>query len=148
MNIQTKYLGTVQIEKNKIITFSTGLPGFADEKEFVLLDLPENALFQILQSVKSPNVAFFVTNPYQIYKDYTFELDDNILGILQIKDETEVAVLSVVTLKKPFHTSTLNLKAPIIINSKLKLAKQYILTVGEYSSKTSIVSSVAEGEEK
>lgn len=148
MNIQTKYLGSLEIEESKVIEFPTGLPGFADETEFVLLDLPDNPIFQILQSMKSAHIAFIVTNPYQIYQDYTFQLDESILEGLQIKNEIEVAVLSIVTLKEPFNTSTLNLKAPIIINTNLKQGKQNILTVEDYPSKASIAPTVAEREVK
>jgi flagellar assembly factor FliW len=146
MNIKTKYLNEIEIEESKVIQFPSGLPGFAGETEFVLLDLPDNPLFQILQSMKTSGIAFIVTNPYQIYKDYTFRLDESILQSLQIKNEKEVAVLSIVTLKEPFKTSTLNLKAPIIINSNLKQGKQYILTIEDYSSKASIVPVVPESE--
>ncbi|WP_337020113.1 flagellar assembly protein FliW, partial [Oceanobacillus massiliensis] len=84
----------------------------------------------------------------QIYQDYTFQLDDNLLDSLQITNEREVAVLSIVTLKNPFSTSTLNLKAPIIFNSERKLGKQYILNIEDYSSKASIVPPIAEGNVK
>ncbi|WP_087972570.1 flagellar assembly protein FliW [Oceanobacillus rekensis] len=148
MQIQTKYLSEVEIEDNKIIQFPFGLPGFTNETEFVLLDLPDNPLFQILQSMKTTTIAFIVTNPYQIYKKYTFQLDESILESLQIKNEKEVAILSIVTLKEPFKNSTVNLKAPIIINSNLKQGKQYILTIDDYSSKTSIVPVSSESEVK
>lgn len=139
MKIQTKYLGEVQIEETKIIRFSSGIPGFFDETAFVLLDLPDNPAFQILQSVGSENVAFIVTNPYLIYRDYTFHLEDTILENLQIKNEKEVVVLTIVTLKNPFQMSTLNLKAPIIIHSISGQGKQYILNHENYSPKAPIV---------
>lgn len=138
MKIKTKYLGEVQIEAEKIIHFSAGIPGFIDETGFVLLDLPDNPTFQILQSVQSENIAFIVTNPYPIYTDYMFNLDDSILANLQIKKEADVVVLAIVTLKKPFHTSTLNLKAPIIIHSGNMHGKQYILNQGDYLTKAPI----------
>ncbi|MGJ9457624.1 flagellar assembly protein FliW [Oceanobacillus sp. CF4.6] len=148
MKIQTKYLSEVEIEDYKIIQFPFGLPGFVHETQFVLLDLPDNPIFQILQSIASANVAFIVTNPYQIYEEYTFELDESLMESLQIKKEIEVAVLSIVTLKNPFKTSTLNMKAPIIINSALRQGKQYILNSDDYSSKAPIIPSVAEREVK
>lgn len=142
MNTKTKYLGEVIIEDINKIHFSTGLPGFADEMEFVLLDLPGNAAFQILQSVLTENVAFIVTNPYHFYQDYAFELDDASIENLQIESEKDVAVFSIVTLKSPFEKSTLNLKAPVIINSTKRRGKQYILATDEYPSKASIGSPI------
>ncbi|RKQ35575.1 flagellar assembly protein FliW [Oceanobacillus halophilus] len=135
MKLQTKYLGEVEIDSEKIIEFPSGIPGFLDEKQFVLLDFPDNPVFQILQSVSSVNISFIVTNPYLIYPNYSFELDDNILETLEISSEKEVAVLSIVTLKDPFSSSTLNLKAPIIINSNHMLGKQFIINKEDYPSK-------------
>ncbi|PAV31018.1 flagellar assembly protein FliW [Virgibacillus profundi] len=138
MRIQTKYLGDLAIDESKIIQFPAGLPGFINETGFVLLDLPDNPVFQILQSVSSADTAFIVTNPYHIYRDYSFDLDNNLMESLEISNEKDVTVLTIVTLKKPFQTSTLNLKAPIIINPNSKLGKQYILNVDDYPTKASI----------
>jgi flagellar assembly factor FliW len=139
MEIKTKYAGDVTMEDTKILHFPVWLPGFADEREFVLLDLPGNTVFQILQSIRSENVAFIVTNPYHFYQDYTFELDDNSLDSLQLDAKKDVLVFSIVTLKDPFANSTLNLKAPVMINTAKKRGKQYILMTDEYPSKASIV---------
>src|SRR5690625_1797955 len=149
MKIQTKYLGETEIEKSHIIHFTTGIPGFNEETEFVLMDIPGNAGFQILQSITSAGTAFIVTNLHQIYRDYTFELDDNLLEALQITSEKEVVVLTIVTVKDPFHYSTLNLKAPIIINPVSRKGKQYIINSDNYPSKAVITgeySQEAEGE--
>jgi flagellar assembly factor FliW len=138
MKIQTKYLGEMEIEEQKQIYFANGIPGFPEEKQFVLLDVPSNPVFQILQSVQSIYTAFFVINPFLLYKDYSFDLDDNTIETLQIKSEDEVVILSIVTLKDPFHSSTINLKAPIVINSNQMFGKQYILNQEEYPSKATI----------
>lgn len=136
MIIETKYLGEVEIDKSKILTFQSGLPGFVDEKEFVLLNFPENELFQILQSVNNINLAFIVTNPYEYYSDYEIKLDTQIRENLKIKQTSDVLVLAVVTLKDTIYKSTMNLKAPLIINQELKYGKQYILNDQTYSMKT------------
>ncbi|MFC4557523.1 flagellar assembly protein FliW [Virgibacillus kekensis] len=147
MNIKTKYLGEKEIEESSIIHFPFGLPGFPEEKQFALLDMPGNPVFQILQSINSQGTAFIVTNPYLFYRDYAFDLDDNLLETLQIKDEKEVRVLTIVTVKDPFDTSTLNLKAPLILNSRRNLGKQYILNTDIYPSKAAIaLSSAGKGE--
>lgn len=138
MKIQTKYFGEMEIDRSKQIQFANGLPGFNEETEFVLLDMPNAPLFQVLQSVKTDYVAFITANPHALYPDYSFRLDDKTKEQLDIKSEKEVVVLSIITLKQPFEKSTMNLKAPIIINSREKLGKQYILNTDEYSSTASI----------
>ncbi|WP_164218347.1 flagellar assembly protein FliW [Virgibacillus sp. YIM 98842] len=138
MKVQTKYLGEAEIESSNIIKFAAGVPGFNEEKEFILMDIPGNDGFQILQSIKSANTAFIVTNPHQIYPDYTFDLDENTQNMLQIKSEKEVVVFTILTIKDPFQESTLNLKAPIIINPVSRLGKQYIINADHYPTRAKV----------
>src|SRR5699024_6683083 len=98
MNIQTKYRGNIDAEEEKVIRFPAGLPGFIDDTKCVLLDLPGNQAYQILQSVTSEHIAFIVTNPYHFYHEYEFELEENVLESLSIKSEEDVIVLTIVTL--------------------------------------------------
>ncbi|MHA6252365.1 flagellar assembly protein FliW [Oceanobacillus sp. CAU 1775] len=138
MNLETKYLGEVQIDEDKIIRFSKGLPGFPDESSFIILDLPDNNAFQILQSVNTSSLAFVITNPYLFYTDYSLKLDDELLQQLEIEKQEEVAVYTIVTLKQPFSESTINLRAPIVLNTRTLKGKQYILNDNDYSSKASL----------
>lgn len=138
MEITTKYLGKLEIDENKIIQFPNGIPGFIKETQFVILDFPDNPIFQILQSVQHENIAFILTNPYLIYRDYSFQLDEAVIDFLGIESEKDVLVSSIVTIKNPFEESTINLKAPIIINPNRMLGKQYILNDEEYPSKAAI----------
>lgn len=138
MIIETKYLGEIEISDDKIVHFESGIPGFEDEKKFILLDIADNIIFQILQSVETKELAFFVVNPYILFEDYSIKLNENIIESLDIKEENDVAVLTVMTLKEPFSNSTVNLKAPLIINLKNKRAKQYILNDDTYSMRVTI----------
>lgn len=138
MKIETKYLGEVVIEQENIIRFEDGLPGFNDEVDFVLLDLAENEAFQILQSVKTSNLAFVVTNPHLYYPEYEFKLEQPVIEALKIESEKNIAILSVLTLKDPFKESTINLQAPIIINNDNKSARQYILNNDKFNMRARI----------
>ncbi|WP_430790963.1 flagellar assembly protein FliW [Virgibacillus flavescens] len=149
MNIQTKYVGQVEVNEEEIINFMNGLPGFSEETRFTILDLPGNAVFQILQSTNTPSLAFVITNPYHFYREYTFEIDTNTKESLVIESEKDIAVFSIVTLQDPFEDSTMNLKAPIIINPTSKRGKQFILNQEDYSTKMAIApinSSAVRGE--
>lgn len=146
MHIETKYVGKIEIDEQKVIHFETGLPGFKEENKFVLIDLPGNDVLQILQSVQTRELAFIVTAPHLFYKDYEFKLDEHIIESLKIKDERDVVVLSIMTIQDPFHSSTINLQAPLIINERNKLAKQYILSSDKYPVKAKI--SLPTSEEK
>lgn len=137
MKIQTKYFDEVDINETDIIQFQNGLPGFLDEKKFVLLNL-EDTVFQVLQSVETVDLAFIVVQPFQFKADYMFELDDQVAEQLKIESEEDLTILSIVTLKDSLKTSTVNLKAPLIINHKTKEGKQYIIPKTDYTTKESI----------
>lgn len=134
MKIQTKYFDEVKINEADIIQFPNGLPGFLDEKAFVLLNL-EDTVFQVLQSVETADLGFIVVQPFQFKADYRFELDDQVAEQLKIESEADIMILSIVTLKDSLKTSTVNLKAPLIINHKTKVAKQYIIPKTDYTTK-------------
>ncbi|MER2111879.1 MAG: flagellar assembly protein FliW [Solibacillus isronensis] len=127
MKIKTAYMGEVEINPSKIIKFEHGLPGFEGEKEFIQLLLSEKSVFQVLQSVKTIGLAFIITSPYTILTDYSFELDESVIQALDIKSNNEVAVFVIVSLKDTLENSTVNLKAPIVLNIENQKAKQIIL---------------------
>lgn len=135
MKVTTKYLGEVEVQRKNIFDFPFGLPGFQEEKQFVLLDVPGNEIFQFLQSVFTPTLAFVVANPYHFYTDYTFEVDESTKETLQITEEKDVVILSILTIQDPFSSSTINLKAPIILQAKHKIGKQLIINQEDYSLK-------------
>lgn len=127
MKITTAYMGEVEINPSQIIKFEHGLPGFEEEKEFVQLPLSEDSAYQVLQSVKTAGLAFIITSPYAVIADYSFELDESVTQALDIKSDKEIAVFVIVSLKDTLENSTVNLKAPIVLNIENQKAKQIIL---------------------
>ena len=59
MKIQTRYHGEVEINPEKIITFQKGIPSFEDEKKIYSLELGEETIFLVLQSVR-PQLLHFL----------------------------------------------------------------------------------------
>ncbi|WP_117168764.1 flagellar assembly protein FliW [Paraliobacillus sediminis] len=141
MKIETKYFGQVHIEESKVIEFEHGLPGFPTESQFIILDLLENPVFQVLQSVKTDQTAFVIADPYHLFKEYEFNLDDNTVELLEINSKKDVLVFAIVSLKDPFESSTVNLQAPLVINQSKRRAKQYITNDKRHLTKTPFNSS-------
>lgn len=137
MNIQTKYLGELDIDEGKILIFPNGILGFENSKEFVLLDLPENPYFKFLQDIKNSYVSFLLINPWDFFKDYDVNLADEELkkiGIFE-KEENNMAIFSVVTLGSSFKDSTGNLLAPIVINLSERRGRQLVLNDSVYTTR-------------
>ncbi|MCA1065193.1 flagellar assembly protein FliW [Rossellomorea sp. AcN35-11] len=135
MKLTTKYHGEIEVKSEEVLKFEHGIPGFGEEKEFILLSLPENEWFHILQSVQTPQLGFVVTNPFVFFKEYDFELDQASVESLGNPSEKEVQVLSILTVRETLQESTANLQAPIIINRANRKGKQVILTNTDYQTK-------------
>lgn len=135
MKLQTKYHGEVEIEDAAIWHFEGGIPGFPDEKSFVLLPLLDDGIYMVLQSTASPYVAFVVTSPFLFFRDYEFNIDDATLEQLSIEKEEDVRVYAILTVRDPFSETTANLQAPLIMNEKNHKAKQLILNDRHYHTR-------------
>ena len=134
MKLLTKYHGEQDIEEKEVIVFEEGLPGFPDERKFVLIRLTDDQSFCVLQSVMTSGLAFIVTSPFLTYPEYEFKLDDEIVASLGLTEE-HVSVFSIVTAKDAFEKSTINLQAPLIIDPKKGIGKQIILNQTNYQTR-------------
>ncbi|KXZ17196.1 flagellar assembly protein FliW [Bacillus nakamurai] len=135
MIIQTKYHGEIRIDEGQIISFESGLPGFYDETQFVVLPLSEDSPFLALQSVKQEHIAFIVASPFIFFKGYEFDIDNATIELLNIENIEDVEVMAILTIEEPFENTTANLKAPIVVNKKEMKAKQIILHDASFETK-------------
>ncbi|WP_273124395.1 flagellar assembly protein FliW [Bacillus weihaiensis] len=135
MKIETKYHGEITLEDTSIMHFQNGLPGFIEEKKFVLLPLDSESPFMILQSILTRDLGFILVNPFQFFPSYEFELSKVDKEILEIKEEQDLAVWTILTVKDPFEESTANLQAPVIINIRNNVGKQVILNHTMYQTR-------------
>lgn len=127
MLIQTKYHGEIQVDEKEVIHFEHGIPGFLDEKEFVLLPLEQGSPFFIMQSKQTYELGFVIVDPFLFLKDYEFDLGDADKESLSLEKEEDVQIWVILTLKEVFEETTANLQAPIIVNLSINKAKQIIL---------------------
>jgi flagellar assembly factor FliW len=134
MKLQTKFEETIEIKESDILNFEQGLPGFEEEKQFVLIPMGGTP-FSILQSVATTELAFVTADPFVFFKSYDFELSTSIQEQLQIEKSTDVFVQVIVTVSEPFEKSMTNLQAPIVINQKNNAGKQVVLLDGNYQTR-------------
>lgn len=132
MNFDTDRFGMIEFEEKDIINLTEEMLGFPKLKSFVLLnkDLPEP--YRWLQSIERPDVAFILTPPTIAVKEYQFKISKNDRKTLKItkKNEEKVFVYSIMVVRDNFVS--VNLKAPVVINTQSNLAKQIILTDSDY----------------
>ena len=141
MEIQTKYFGVMTIDHEAVIDFQTGIPGFPNETAFVFLPLEADSIYQIMQSIHTPELAFVTVSPFLFFKDYCMNLNKTVMEALNIEEEQDVYLSVILTLKRPFKTSTANLVAPVIVSLKEKKGKQIVLDGTIYHTKHPIFQS-------
>lgn len=143
MKLNTKHFGQIEVDENSIITFPDGLLAFEDQKRFVIINNPDEEIpFKWLQSIDNPDLAFVIINPFLFKKDYEFDIPQNIIEKLEIKEEKDVLVYSIVVVPEDITKMTANLAGPIIINSKNRLGKQIILEDKRYTTKHLILEEI------
>ena len=123
------------------ITFEKGILGFEDIKGYELKDLKSNPIFKELNSIKEEGLGFVVISPFDIDDKYEINLSDNIIKELNINSPKDVMVLSILTLGQTLERTTVNMKAPLIINVNNGLGKQIILQNEKYEVKTPLLRS-------
>ena len=137
MKFETTRFGTLEIEDNLIIEFPDGLYGFEKETRFTLLPFNPNvdSPMEWMQSLLSPHLAFVITDPNLYVPDYKIKLLDEDKRKVQIQAEDLFLTRCIVTIPENYTEMTANLIAPVVINSKKGVGKQFVLTSMEYDTR-------------
>ncbi len=130
------------------ITFKSGLPGLPEElKEFQLLAVEENSPFYLLQSTTEKEICFILINPFPVFPDYEFDLPPEEKNKLEIKAPQDLAVFCIVNAARGLKNATVNLLAPVVINTAKGLARQVVLQGEGYSLRQPLPAAESQGEE-
>ena len=148
MKISTTRFGDITINESRIIRMKGGILGFEHLKEYVLLTQDEKIPFWWFQSIDNGGVAFVVINSFVVKQDYKPVISDNEVELLGIESPEDVVLMSIVTIRSDPVKITANLRAPIVINIKNRLARQVILRETEYPVQYSITDPETDLEEK
>lgn len=135
MLIYSTQLGDIDVPEDKIISFPQGLPGFPDEKTFAFLPYQVDSPFAYLQSVVEPKLTFLVVDPFAFFKDYEFELNDQIAQEFELVESNLPHIINIVSVPAKTEEMTTNLLAPIVINTQNNKAMQVILEKTTYTTR-------------
>jgi flagellar assembly factor FliW len=126
MNTATAEAPILEILRNKVIEFGQGLPGFPASREFVMTQEPEERPFAWLQSVSEPHVRFAVVAAYAWDRDFSLEIDDDVLTELGSLDPLDYAVYFLLHIQQTDGKTTLKAKpnAPLVVNVRNRHARQ------------------------
>ena len=133
MQIDTLRFGTVEVDEEKILDFGTGIPGLEQYRKYALLQFEESYPIVWLQSMDDSGICLPVMDTFAVLPDYVFDIDDADVKELELTSPDELHVVSVVVIPEDIQGMTVNLAAPIIINTASGSAKQVVLSGTEYN---------------
>ena len=134
--VRTRF-GVVAAAPDAIIEMPHGPLGFAQHRRFVMADLPNPKLaqFKLLQSLSAPDVSFVVAG---------YEPTSGLIAAADLQQgctdagfsADETAVLLILTVRQEGAgkiAMSVNLRAPIVVDLRRRVARQIVLANPAYS---------------
>jgi flagellar assembly factor FliW len=118
MQIETFQFGTVDFREENIMKFKSGLFGFEELKNFLLIKPDDDNIFYWLYSIDNPDIGFPLIGLNVIYENYPAEERSTAFGI--------------VTMNRDPLKVTVNSKAPVYINQDDRTGFQKIVDNEKY----------------
>ena len=134
MQVKTRLFGEIEISEDKIINLLHGLIGFPDMKRYTLIfdeEKKDKGNIMWLQSLDETDFAMPVMLPHKVKPDYSPELNVDALEQLGELTADNTYVLVTVRVPKDPKEASINLKAPIIINTETNIGDQIIIDGNE-----------------
>jgi flagellar assembly factor FliW len=103
------------------------LPGFPDEARFALVRLDEEGVLYGFRSLDGSGPEFVVVPPGPFHRGYAPVIGDDVVADLAIASADDVLVLVVVRAGRSLADTTVNLRAPLVVNTANQRACQVIL---------------------
>ena len=146
MKIETTRFGQIDIQAEKIIQMPHGIPGFPDQRQFVIFEHKQDSPFLWYQSVDEPALAFVITDPFVFKPDYSVDIP-KVLKDLAWDPDTQLDQLQVYVIvnipKGKPEEMTANLMGPLLVNQVTREAVQVVLTDGNHSPRVPLLAGEA-----
>ena len=142
----TRFFGHMSYEDDSIVHFPLGIPGFEEEREFVLIHQPARDPVMFFQSVLQQDLCFVTLPVHSIEPAFALKLSQEELSRLGLSPECaptigeDVLCVALVS-TQPEESPYVNLFAPIVVNLTNRLALQVIQSNSGYSCRHPIETS-------
>lgn len=114
-----------------VVTFPDGLPGFEDQRHFMLVASSEMQPFTIMQGMLEGSPSFVVIDPRQVEGSYPTTLDPVDLARLSANERDTLLWLAIVAARED-GSAAVNLRAPVVINPGTMRGIQLIAVESQY----------------
>ncbi len=137
-SLETKYFGTLPYSEGAVFHFPRGIPGFDEEKRFVLIEVAERAPLVFLQSMAQKGLCFAAFPIQVVERQYQLAIAPEDLEDLELDPGrqpalgVDVTVLALISWHGQSRI-TANLMAPVVLNLKTRHGLQAIRRDARYS---------------
>ncbi len=140
ITIHSPVLGRLDLDEHQIIEFSDPIAGFPQCRRYILLPYVlsgrEDAAMCWLQAVDAPFHTFLVTDPWSAIPEYQPEIADAEVERLDAPALTDTVILGILTVARRSGELTINLQAPLVVNTRARRGKQVLVLNNEtYSAR-------------
>lgn len=142
VTIQTERFGEIRAPKNEVLHFAEGLVGFAEHKNFVLVQEAAYSPFLWLQSADDPHLSFVVVDPLEFMPEYRVEIKPSEIASLDLEGLDKAKVLVIVVVRENPEEITANLQGPLVLNLEKCLGKQVVLLSDRYHTRHRILDEI------
>ena len=105
------------------------IPGFENIKEVEITKIDD--FFVKMQDVDS-QTSFTMINPYALRPEYEFDIPTPYKNLLEITDESQLELYTIVALSSPIEESTVIFLAPVLCNTTSGILVQFVLDIRYY----------------
>jgi flagellar assembly factor FliW len=124
--------GSVASEETDVVdlpalSFIAPVAGFPEHRAFVLTEIDPASMVCALRSLDDAEVRFLVLPPGPLFPDYAPEISDDWAASLELTRAEDALVLVIVNPGTSIADATVNLMAPIVINTVTLRAAQVVL---------------------
>ena len=131
MKVKSLRFGTVDLPDDRVVRFVRPMVGFDGLDAYALIEDPETQPVLWLQALGEPDVLFPVVDLARITDNYAVDLDEDAAEALGLERAEDSRLLGILTLSPNPADISVNLRAPVVWNTRAGTALQLVLQDSE-----------------
>jgi flagellar assembly factor FliW len=131
--VESRRFGRLEMRPETVITCSSGLLGFEEFREYVLVQPDGLEPLSFLVACRNTDVAFPVVAAALCQPGYAPVIPAHALETVGAASDQEIEILAICTMAPDTGTLHANLRGPVVLNPTRRLACQVVLDDGAFS---------------
>jgi flagellar assembly factor FliW len=140
MRLSSRVAGWIEADEESVLYLPDGLLGFEDFHEYVLVQPNDLQQVSVIVATEDPEVCFCLIDPNLLLaRPYEAGLSDADRDILDLQPDDPVSLFVLVSSGEGGRKLTANLRGPVVLNRRNRVAKQIVVYNPAYSFRQPLV---------